>query len=150
MYVVFKAPTPYVQSCFAEYGLRTDETGNYAALYRPYHLIGLELGISVASVALRNEPTGSSRQFIADVAAVAKKNLNEGDILDGEGGYTVYGRLLRAEDSLKQSCLPMGLAINARMVRSVAKDAILTYQDVKLDEHQLSFKLRQAMENKMR
>jgi predicted homoserine dehydrogenase-like protein len=146
VYVVFQAPTPYVQRCFSEYGLRTDETGRYAALYRPSHLIGLELGISVASAALRHEPTGSSRDFIADVAAVAKKDLKEGDMLDGEGGHTVFGRLVRAQDSLKHRYLPMGLTGGARVRRYVPKDTLLTYRDVELDENQLSFKLRKSME----
>jgi predicted homoserine dehydrogenase-like protein len=146
VYVVFKAPTPYVKRCFSEYGLRTDESGEYAALYRPYHLIGLELGVSVASVALRSEPTGSSRDFNADVAAVAKKDLKQGDVLDGEGGYTVYGRLVRAADSVRQGCLPIGLTGAARLTRSVARDQMITYQDVAVDENQLAFRLRKDME----
>ncbi len=56
-YVTFKAPDEYVRRCFSDYGLVVDDTGDYAALWRPYHLIGLELGISVASVALRGEAT---------------------------------------------------------------------------------------------
>jgi len=146
VYVVFEAPTDYVQRCFAEYGLRTDTTGKFAALYRPYHFIGLELGISAASAVLRGEPTGSSLDFNADVAAVAKKDLTPEDILDGEGGYTVFGRLVRAADSLKNAYLPMGLTGNARMARHVAKDAILTYSDVVLDETLLSCRLRRSME----
>jgi predicted homoserine dehydrogenase-like protein len=150
VYVVFKAPTEYVKRCFAEYGLLTDATGEYSALYRPYHLIGLELGISVASAALRNEATGSSKEFIADVAAVAKRDLKAGQVLDGEGGFTVFGRLVQAEDSLQNAYLPMGLTGNARLTRPVAKDAILTYADVELDENLLSFTLRKSMEKEKR
>ena len=146
VYVVFKAPTPYVQRCFAEYGLRTDSSGEYAALYRPSHLIGLELGISAASVVLRHEPTGSSKAFIGDVVSVAKKELQPGEILDGEGGYTVYGRLTRSADSQTNSYLPMGLSGDARMVRPVAKDSVLTYDDVSLNENLFSFTLRKSME----
>ena len=149
VYVVLEAPTPYVQRCFAEYGLRTDTTGKFTALYRPYHFIGLELGISVASAVLRGEPTGSSLKYNADVAAVAKKDLTPGEILDGEGGYTVFGRLVRASDSLKQAYLPMGLTGNARVIHPVAKDTILTYADVVLDETQLSYKLRKLMEKNL-
>jgi predicted homoserine dehydrogenase-like protein len=147
VYVVFKAPNDYVKRCFSEYGMRTDSTGEYAALFRPYHLIGLELGISVASVALRGEPTGSTETYIADVASVAKKDLEPGDILDGEGGYTVYGRLTRAEESLKHNYLPLGLTGEAPVTRSIAKGSVLTYQDVKLDEELFSYKLRRSMES---
>ena len=143
---MFKAPTDYVRRCFSEYGLRTDTSGEYAALYRPYHLIGLELGISVASVVLRGEPTGSSIEFNADVAAVAKKDLNIGDVLDGEGGFTVFGRLTRAKDSLKGSYLPIGLTGGARMIRPVTKGNILTNHDVELDQSAFAYTLRHSME----
>ena len=146
VYVVFKAPSDYVKRCFMEYGLVTDSTGEYSALYRPYHLIGLELGISVASVILRGEPTGSSQSFVADVAAVAKKKLLPGDILDGEGGYTVYGCLVRAEDSLAGKYLPIGLSGKARVNRLIQKDAVLTYDDVEIDENTFSYKLRKMVE----
>jgi predicted homoserine dehydrogenase-like protein len=146
VYVVFKAPSDYVKRCFAEYGLATDSSGEYSALYRPYHLVGLELGISVASVALRGEPTGSSQSFVADVASVAKRGLAPGDILDGEGGYMVYGRLVRAEDSLVGGYLPIGLTSKARVIHPVAKDTILTYHDVETDDRLFSYKLRKMME----
>lgn len=146
VYVVFKAPTAYVRRCFAEYGLGTDSSGEYAALYRPYHLIGLELGISVASAVLRGEPTGSAREFNADVAAIAKKDLKPGDMLDGEGGYTVFGRLVRAAESLKGAYLPMGLTGNAKIVKAASKDSILTYDHVQLDQNLFSYKLRKSLE----
>ncbi len=146
VYVVFKAPSAYVRRCFTEYGLRADRSGAYAALHRPYHLIGLELGVSVASAALRREPTGSAKEFTGDVAAVAKDDLRQGQKLDGEGGYTVYGRLVQATESLKGAYLPMGLTADAHMVRSVTRDSILTYADVKLDHRLLSYKLRKSME----
>jgi predicted homoserine dehydrogenase-like protein len=146
VYVVFRAPTEYVKRCFSEYGLRTDSSGEFAALYRPYHLIGLELGISVAAAALRGEATGSSKSFVADVGAAAKKDLMPGEVLDGEGGYTVYGRLVAAQESLEHGYLPMGLASHVKMVHPVAKNAIVTYKDVALDDSLFSYSLRKAME----
>jgi predicted homoserine dehydrogenase-like protein len=150
VYVVFRAPTDYVRRCFSEYGLRTDSSGEFAALYRPYHLIGLELGISVASAALRGEPTGSSRNFVADVGAAAKRDLKPGEVLDGEGGYTVYGRLVRAQESLEQALLPMGLASQIKLTRPVAKDVLVAYADVAMDESLFVYKLRRAMEAEAR
>jgi len=110
------------------------------------HLIGLELGINVASAALRNEPTGTSKAFLGDVASVAKRDLEPGEILDGEGGYSVFGRLVHAQESRANGYLPMGLSGNARVTRSVPKDEILTYADVALDESQFAYKLRKEME----
>ena len=78
--VVFEAPTDYVARCFAEYGLKTDDSGRYAAMYKPYHLIGLELGISVASIGLRGEPTGTTTGWRGDVIATAKRDLAPGEV----------------------------------------------------------------------
>jgi len=132
VYVVFRAASDYVARCFAEYGIASDESGRYAALYRPYHLIGLELGVSVASVCLRGEATGAPAAFVADVAAVAKRDLAAGEALDGEGGHSVYGRLMPAGDSLARGALPIGLAAGARLRRAVAADAIVARTDATL------------------
>jgi predicted homoserine dehydrogenase-like protein len=146
VYVIFRAPTEYVKRCFSEYGLSRESSGEYAALYRPYHLIGLELGISVASVVLRGEPTGASESFVADVASAAKKDLKTGDFLDGEGGHTLYGRLVRAAESMEGGYLPIGLASKVKVLRPVAKDSILTYHDVEIDKNLFSYKIRKSME----
>jgi predicted homoserine dehydrogenase-like protein len=130
VYVVFEAPTDYAASCFAQYGLKTDSSGRYAAMYKPYHLIGLELSISVLSAALRGEPTGQSREFRADVVSVAKRDLRQGEMLDGEGGYTVWGRAMPAADSLRAGALPIGLAHRVALRRGVARGAVLTWDDV--------------------
>lgn len=146
VYVVFKAPNAYAARCFQEYGMKTDASGLYSALYRPYHYIGLELGISAVNAVLRNEPTGCSTQFLADVGAFAKKDLRPGDPLDGEGGYTVFGRLLSAAESINEGILPLGLTGGAKMIKPVAKDAPLTYDCVELDRSTLAYQLRKEME----
>jgi len=111
VYVTLKAGNKYVADCFEQYGVKTDATGKYAAMYRPSHLIGLELGFSVASAALRHEPTGTSQYFIGDVGATAKKDLEPGERLDGEGGYTVFGKLIQARESLAKGVLPRELPL---------------------------------------
>jgi len=146
VYVTFRAASEYVKQCFDQYGITTDESGEFAALYRPSHLIGLELPISVAWSALRHVPTGSPREFLGDVAAVAKKNLTVGASLDGEGGETVFGKLMPAADSLAQGALPMGLASNIQLKRTVARDQILTYDDVELPSDGPLVRLRREME----
>ena len=103
MWVVFEGETEYIRRCFTEYGVRTDPSGRYACLYKRWHLIGLEVGISVASVGLRGEPTGCATGFRADVVATAKRDLKPGEILDGEGGYTVVGKLFQARESLRSA-----------------------------------------------
>jgi predicted homoserine dehydrogenase-like protein len=149
VYVTFKAATDYVARCFSEYGLVTDESGYYSALYRPFHLIGLELGISVAYAALRGEATGVPNGFQADVAAIAKRNLASGERLDGEGGYTVYGRLMPAEDSIVLGALPIGLAQGVSLRHEVAKGDVVRWSDVTIDEGQEPVRLRRELERQL-
>jgi predicted homoserine dehydrogenase-like protein len=145
VYVVLKAPNDYAAACFRQYGLPTDSSGRYAAMYKPFHLIGLELSISVLSAALRGEPTGSSREWRGDVAAVAKRDLKAGEVLDGEGGYTVYGRLVSAARSRTQRLLPIGLAHGVRLTRDVAAGTPLTEDDASLDVNRLAVRVRREM-----
>ncbi len=146
VYVAFEAPSAYVRDCFREYGLVTDTTGRYSALWKPYHLIGLELGISVASAALRGEPTGQADGFRGDVVATAKRDLKPGDRLDGEGGYTVYGRLMPAADSLAAGGLPVGLASDVILKNPVARDTPLTWADVEAPPGMQAMRIRREME----
>ena len=146
VYVTFEAPGDYAQRCFAEYGLATDESGRYAALWRPSHLIGLELGISVANAALRGEATGSAQGFRADVAATAKRPLAPGERLDGEGGYTVYGRLMAAAESVMAGALPLGLAHNVVVRNAIPEGAVLRWTDVEIDDADATVRLRREME----
>lgn len=146
VYVVFEGGTEYVRKCFKEYGLVTDDTGRYSAMYKPYHLIGLELGISVASVGLRREPTGAPEDWHADVVATAKRDLQVGETLDGEGGYTVYGKLMPAKDSLRLSGLPLGLAHGVKLVKPVKAGDPVRWSDVAIDETDEAARFRREME----
>jgi predicted homoserine dehydrogenase-like protein len=146
VYVTFEAPSDYVEKCFQEYGLLTDDSGRYTALYKPYHLIGLELGISVASAGLRGEPTGCPTGWRGDVVAVAKRDLRAGETLDGEGGYTVWGRLMPAGDSLALGGLPIGLAHGVKLKAPVAAGAPVRWRDVEIDTGNEAVRLRREME----
>ena len=146
VFVVFEGETDYIRRCFSEYGVKTDSSGRYACLYKRWHLIGLEVGISVASVGLRGEPTGCATGWRADAVAVAKKDLRAGEILDGEGGYTVVGRLMPAADSLAQGCLPLGLAHGPKMLKPVSAGQPLRWSDVAFDANLPAVRLRREME----
>ena len=146
VFVVFEAESEYIQRCFMEYGVKTDPSGRYACMYKRWHLIGLEVGISVASVGLRAEPTGCPTGWRADAVAVAKKNLLAGEILDGEGGYTVVGRLMPAAASLAQGCLPLGLAHGCKLLRPLAAGQPLRWSDVAIDAASSAVRARREME----
>jgi predicted homoserine dehydrogenase-like protein len=145
-YVVFEGDSAYARRCFTEYHLLPDRSGRYAALYRPVHLIGLELGVSIASAALRREPTGAPTGFCSDVVATAKRPLKKGEMLDGEGGFCVWGKQTPAERSLREGLLPLGLAHNVKLRRDIAAGEQLKWTDVDYDPTDLAVKVRREME----
>jgi predicted homoserine dehydrogenase-like protein len=149
VYVVFEAPTDYTARCFKEYGVVTDATGRISALYRPFHLIGLELNVSILSAALRHEPTGMPDNFRADVVATAKRDLKAGEMLDGEGGACVWGKLLPARASLEIGGLPIGLASGVPITRNVKAGQTVTWNDVRIDPTDAAYRYRRAMENEL-
>jgi predicted homoserine dehydrogenase-like protein len=147
VWVVFEGETDYIRRCFEEYGVKTDPSGRYACMYKRWHLIGLEVGISVASVGLRGEPTGCATGWRADAVSIAKRNLAAGEVLDGEGGYTVVGRLMPASDSLSQGCLPLGLAHGVKLLRNVPAGQPVKWADVAVDTASTAVRTRREMES---
>ena len=145
-YVVIEGETDYAGRCFKEYAMLPDRSGKYAALYRPIHMIGLELGVSVASAALRREPTGAPVSFNSDVVATAKRALKAGEILDGEGGFCVWGKQTPADVSLRDELLPLGLAHNVKLKRDIAEGDALKWSDVAYDPNDTAVKVRREME----
>ena len=145
-YVVIEGESDYARRCFKEYAMLPDRSSRYAALYRPIHMIGLELGVSVASAALRKEPTGAPTGFRSDVAATAKRALKRGEMLDGEGGFCVWGKQVPAERSLDLGLLPLGLAHGVRMKRDIVEGECLKWSDVECDETDVAVKTRREME----
>jgi predicted homoserine dehydrogenase-like protein len=145
-YVVVRADSDYVRHCFEEYNFLPDSSFTYSAMFRPTHLIGLELGISVASIALRGEPTGAATGFRSDVVATAKRNLKAGEILDGEGGYCLWGKQMASARSLEIGGLPLGLASNVKLKRDIEEGRQLTWSDVEIDENDHAVRIRREME----
>ncbi|MEE8301660.1 MAG: Gfo/Idh/MocA family oxidoreductase [Candidatus Tectomicrobia bacterium] len=150
VYVVFEAPNDYAAACFHEYGLLTDHTGRYAAMHKPYHLIGLELNISILSAVLRGEATGCTTGFRGDVVATAKRDLTAGEMLDGEGGYTVWGKLMPAQDSLMLGGVPIGLAHGVKLLSDVPAGQPVRWHDIASTETSEALQVRQTMEQTYR
>lgn len=147
VYVVLKAPNEYARACFKEYGLTTDSSGWYAAMYKPYHLIGLELGLSVLSAASRGEPTGQPQGWRGDVVAVAKRDLKAGEMLDGEGGYTVWGKLVPAQRSAAEGALPIGLAHHVKLLHDIASGEVVRWADAAVPDS-AAVRVRREMEQR--
>ncbi len=145
VYCVFEAPNDYSAACFRQYGMNTDDSGRYSAMYKPFHLIGLELNVSILAAALTGRATGSPLGFNADAVAVAKRDLAAGELLDGEGGYTVWGKLLPAAASVAAGALPIGLASDVRLKRAVAGGAVVTRADIEDVGDSQAWRVRAAM-----
>jgi len=102
--------------------------------------------MGVASVGLRGEPTGAPVAWHGDVVATAKRDLVAGETLDGEGGYTVYGNLVPAADSLAQRALPLGLAHGVKLKRRIAANCTVRWDDVDIDAVDEAVAFRREME----
>ena len=133
VYIVIKAQNQYVKNCFKDYGMVTDVSGNYSAIWRPYHYIGLELAQSIYSIALDQKATGQIVNYNADVAAYAKKDLKAGDRLDGEGGFCARGKLITSKKSKDEKILPLGLTDGAIVKKDINKDQSIRLNDVELN-----------------
>ena len=150
VYAVLQAPNEYAASCFKQYGMNTDQSGEFSAMYKPFHLIGMELNTSIFSAALLKLPTGQTKYFKGDVVSVSKKNLKKSEKLDGEGGFTVWGKLIPASTSLNLKALPIGLANDMFLKNDIDKDKIITWNDVEFDSNDEIISYRHQMENKFR
>ncbi len=146
VFVVFKSDSYYTEQCFREYGVPVDDSGQYAALWRPIHLIGSELGFSVATALLDKKSTGATKAFSGDAVSVAKKNLKAGELLDGEGGTTVWGKLLPAAKSISLKALPIGLAHNVKLLKDVSEGQVISQNDVSTIPESNAYILRKEME----
>jgi len=145
VYCVFEAPNDYSAACFRQYGMNTDDSGRYSAMFKPFHLIGLELNISILSAALRGQPTGAPVGFNADVAAVAKRDLAVGETLDGEGGYTVWGKIMPAQASIAAQALPIGLASDVKLTAPIRQGQVVTQKDIVANTDTQAWQVRNAM-----
>ena len=150
VYAVLQAPNDYAASCFKQYGMNTDKSGEFSAMYKPFHLIGMELNTSIFTAALLKLPTGQTKYFKGDVVSVSKRNLKKGEKLDGEGGFTVWGKLIPASTSLNLQALPIGLANDMYLKNDINKDKIITWNDVEFDSNDEIINYRHQMENKFR
>ena len=146
VYAVLEAPNDYAASCFKQYGMNTDDTGKYSAMYKPFHLIGMELNISVFSAALLNQATGQTKKFTGDVVSTTKKKLKKGEILDGEGGATVWGKLVPSKISLSMEALPIGLAHGIKLKNEIKENKIITWNDVDFSSNDPAISYRRKME----
>ncbi|MCC5937644.1 MAG: NAD(P)-dependent oxidoreductase [Lunatimonas sp.] len=117
--------------------------GPLYCFYNPYHLCHFEVPITVARAVLFNDAAIAPEEHLVDVVAAAKIDLTKGSVIDGIGHYMTYGLCENTDISLKENLLPLGLAEGCILKRDVAKDQVLTYDDVILPPGRTVDKLRE-------
>lgn len=127
--------------------LKMGDGPNYL-LFRPYHLTSLETPISIAKAYLSGEETiVPTHGLVAETVAIAKKDLQPGDQLDGLGGFTVYGKILSAEEAKQQNALPIGLVDSSQViVKPVRQGEVITYDHIENTQSSIIWELRKLME----
>ncbi len=118
-------------------------------IYRPYHLCSMEVPRTIAHMMMYGQATITPLEGapFTDVVAVAKKDMQAGEMLDGIGGYTVYGSIMAYADAKLQNALPVGI-VNSRtqLTRDVKKGEFLSYSDVILDSSSPLVNLRKEQD----
>ena len=147
VFAVIRAEHPFIREDLTNYNCHPGRDGKNFLLYRPYHLVAVEAPITIARAALYGMPTGAPRPTpSADVIAVAKRDLQAGEVLDGGGGYTVLGQSEQATVARDEGLLPLGLAQGAVLQVDVAQGAAIGYDMVALMEDSLVAELRREQD----
>tara|TARA_B100000686_G_scaffold352650_1_gene455453 strand:+ start:538 stop:1899 length:1362 start_codon:yes stop_codon:yes gene_type:complete len=150
VFVVIRTDHPFIREDLRSYDCLEGADGKTFLLYRPYHLVAVEAPMSIAKAFLYSSPTGApQKQPVADVIAVAKRNLKKGEILDGSGGFTVNGIIEKTDIVRNDQLLPLGLASEAVLLRDVTEGEAITYATVILNEHSHVLQLRREQDQLM-
>jgi len=124
--------------------------GPYYTLFRPYHLCSIEVPLTCAMLAIRGKSNMVPLdRLVSEVFVVAKQNLEPSDVLDGIGGCSFYCLIDEYDVATQEKLLPAGIAKNARLIRAVAKDTPITYEDVELAEPSTILDLRRLQDEWM-
>ncbi|HVC34583.1 MAG TPA: SAF domain-containing protein [Chloroflexota bacterium] len=148
VFVVLGTDNAILREDLPFYGLPAAISGRYAAFYRPFHLCGIETPLSIAEAALLHRATAAPGLTpVADVIAVAKRDLRAGDVLDGSGGRNVRAVIERSEIARAGRFLPEGLAYGVPLRRDVARGEPITWEMVELRDNSLAVRLRREQDS---
>lgn len=146
VFVIISSDLPFVKH---EMNYLSMGEGPNWVLYRPYHLCSLETPLTVAKAVVDNTSTlvPMDGGLVCETVAVAKKDLKAGEMLDGIGGYTVYGVVDTHENMLKDNGVPLGVITkNTKLLKDVKKGQTITYDMVDLDDNSLIVQLRKLQD----
>jgi len=102
--------------------------------YHPFHLPGNATLFTAIWVAIYKTPIICPIGHYTDTVAFAKKDLEPGEIIDGIGGYSVYGMIVNREEAAEKNLLPIGLSEGAIVKKRIEKDRPISFEDVEIRE----------------
>ena len=139
VFVIFTTDSEHLKQNLSFYSMGE---GPYYTLFRPYHLCSIETPVSVARACITGEHTINSEEFNSEVAAIAKRDLSEGDVVQGIGSKDVFGRTYSYKEAQDKNALPLGVSQNCQLKNEINKGELITYDDVELDSNLFVVKLR--------
>ena len=146
VFAVIRSDHPLTAEDMDFYGLRMAPDGRTGIIYTPYHLCGIETPLTIAEAALFGHAVAAPRESpVADVAAVAKRDLASGERLDGSGGSTLNGYIVEWPQARRIGLLPLALADGSTLRRSITKGSPLRYSDVDLPGESVIRDLRREL-----
>lgn len=147
VFCVIRTDHPFIQEDLRSYYLAPGGNDHNYVLWRPYHLVAVEAPISIMNAVFYGQTTGACLPTpTAECVTVAKRHLEEGELLDGGGGYTVLGHCEKATVANAERLLPLGLCQGAKLKQDVAAGQAITYDMVELPTDSFIWKLRQMQD----
>lgn len=147
VFCVIRTEHPFIQEDLRSYYLSPGGNDHNYVLWRPYHLVAVETPISIMNAVFYGQTTGAALPTpTAECVTIAKRHLEEGETLDGGGGYTVLGHCEKATVAKAERLLPLGLCQGAKLKGDVAAGQAITYDMVELPTDSFIWKLRQMQD----
>jgi predicted homoserine dehydrogenase-like protein len=144
IFAIISTPDAHIRADLKFYSMGD---GPYYMLYRPYHLCSIETPQAVAEAVVYGEAVLKPQRMVAELVAVAKRDLKAGQKVDGIGGFDFFSRLYKLEEAQALRGMPMGLTPGGTVLKDVAKGEVLTVDNLAPDTSQLVYKLRQMQDS---
>ena len=123
--------------------------GPYYTLYRPYHLCNVETPISIAEAVLYGDATIVSKRMVSEVVALAKRDLQAGEIVGEIGMADFFGRTYQYVEASAQKAVPLGLVPGGKVLAPIAKGGLLTERNFAPDSEQFVYQLRRMQDEQL-
>ena len=143
VFVIVTSPDPRIR---VDMKFLSMGDGPYYTFYRPYHLCNVETPVSVAEAVIYGESTIVSKRMVSEVATIAKRDLEVGEVVGEIGSADFFGRTYVYEEAKAQKAIPLGLAPGGQVTQDIAKGELLTEDNFAPDADKFVYKLRRMQD----